>query len=206
MAFSVRGGRTLGACQRWAIRTRIDELQAEVTGLVGSGNAAESHDDPQSRRWAGLDWSPWHDFDAAHQEKLIPATPGLYRFRSPGVPGLLYIGENGARGGRAARLDDFARGRRRHTPDYYLNWRANGLARRPHGGHYAAPYIRQAEEATGHTAEISWAREEYPDGAERKAAETRLLAAYRAAMGGSPPVQHGGRGMAEWLSQRECRE
>lgn len=173
-----------------------------MTGPVTSRDDADRHDDPQSSRWAGLHWSPWHDLDAAHQEKLIPATPGLYRFRVPGVPGLLYIGESGARRGRAARLDALARGRRRHSPGYYLNWRANGLARRPHRGHYAAPYIRQIEEATGCTAEISWARDEHPDRAERKAAEVRLLAAYRQATGGDPPVQHGGRGMAEWLSQR----
>jgi hypothetical protein len=65
---------------------------------------------------------------------------------------------------------------------------------------------RQAEEATGRTVEISWAREEHPDDADRKAAEARLLATYRKATGGDPPVQHGGRGMAKWLSQRERRE
>jgi len=165
---------------------------------------AVSHDDLQSRRWAGLDWSPWHDFDDAHREKLIPATSGLYRFRSPGVPGLLYVGESGARGGRAARLDDLARGRRRRTPGYYLNWRANGLAKRPHRGHYAAPYIRQTEEATGRTVEISWACEQHPEKAKRRAAEARLLAAYRDATGGDPPIQYGGRGMAQWLRQRSA--
>jgi hypothetical protein len=185
---------------------RINEVQAEVTGLAASGSATGSHDDPQSRRWAGLAWSPWHDFDAAHQKKLIPATPGLYRFRAPGIPGLLYIGESGARGGRAARLAALARGRCRHSPDYYLNWRANGIAKRPHRGHYAAPYIRQAEEATGRTVEISWTRDEHPDDTQRKAAEARLLAMYRHATGGDPPVQNGGRGMAEWLSQRKRRE
>jgi len=177
-----------------------------MTGPLVSSYAAGSHDDPQSTRWAGFDWSPWHNLDVAHREKLIPATPGLYRIRVPGVPGLLYIGESGARGGRAARLDDLARGRRRHSPDYYLNWRANGLMTRQHRGHYVAPYIRQAEEATDCTAEISWARDEQPDHSERKDAEARLLAVYGQTTGGDPPVQHGGQGMAEWLSEHQRRQ
>src|ERR1022692_4299588 len=40
---------------------RIKEVDAEMTGLGASDGAAKSPDEPQSRGWAGLDWSPWHD-------------------------------------------------------------------------------------------------------------------------------------------------
>jgi hypothetical protein len=53
---------------------------------------------PQAPDWGGLSWSEWHDFDEAHRGDLIPATPGLYRFRTRDEPGLLYIGESGAAG------------------------------------------------------------------------------------------------------------
>jgi hypothetical protein len=95
---------------------------------------------PQSARGGGLSWSPWHNFDKARCEHLIPSTSGLYRFRSWGQPGLLYIGESV---GRWARLDDLARA----PPPLgrlYLNWCANGLAKRPHRGHYPAPYFHSA--------------------------------------------------------------
>lgn len=56
--------------------------------------------DPQSTDWGGLAWSTWHDFDRARDERLIPATPGLYRFRVVREKsGLLYVGESGAAGG-----------------------------------------------------------------------------------------------------------
>jgi hypothetical protein len=82
---------------------------------------AGSADDPQALTWGGLSWSRWHDFDQARDDRLIPDTPGIYRFRAAGEPGLLYIGESGAAGGRWARLGDLARGRKRHPADYYLN-------------------------------------------------------------------------------------
>lgn len=91
--------------------------------------------DPQAADWGGLHWSEWHDFDEAHRGGLIPDTPGVYRFRAQDEPGtLLYVGETGQKGGRWARLDDLARGRNRHPPSYYLDWRAAGLSKRPHRG------------------------------------------------------------------------
>src|ERR1022692_3038899 len=106
-----------------------------------ASDATGTDDDPQTADWGGLSWSDWQDFDKAHQGNLIPASSGIYRFRARDEPGLLYIGESGEAGGRRARLDDLARGRRRHTANYYLDWRAAGLAKRPHRGHYAAPYF-----------------------------------------------------------------
>ena len=47
--------------------------------------------DPQAPEWGGLSWSGWQDFDLAHRGKVIPATPGIYRFRARDEPGLLYI-------------------------------------------------------------------------------------------------------------------
>ncbi len=158
-------------------------------------------DDPQAADWGGLAWSLWQDFDEAHRGKVIPATPGIYRFRAQDEPGLLYIGESGNARGRRARLDDLARGRKRHPPEFYLNWRAAGLAKRPHRGHYAAPYVRQCEDAGCHV-EVSWAMEEHPDKTERRAVEGRLIQLHREVMSVDPPIQHGGRGVAAYLERR----
>ena len=158
-------------------------------------------DDPQAADWGGLSWSQWQDFDEAHREKVIPATPGIYRFRARGEPGLLYIGESGNADGRRARLDDLARGRKRHPPEYYLNWRDAGLTRRPHRGHYAAPYVRQCEDAGCHV-EVSWALEGHRDKTDRRAAEERLIQLHREVMGFDPPIQHGGGGVAAYLEKR----
>ena len=149
----------------------------------------------------GLSWSEWQDFDEAHRGKVIPATPGIYRFRARGEPGLLYIGESGDVKGRRRRLAALARGRKRHPPEFYLDWRAVGLLKRPHRGHYAAPYIRQCEDA-GCRVEVSWAVEEHPGETERKAVEARLIQLHREAMSIDPPVQHGGRGVAAYLEKR----
>ena len=163
-----------------------------------TGDVAPAVDDPQAPGWGGLSWSGWLDFDKAHRGNLIPATPGIYRFRTRDEPGLLYIGESGAAGGRRARLDDLARGRKRHPPEFYLNWRAAGLAKRLHRGHYAAPYVRQCEDA-GCQVEVSWALEEHPDKAARQAVEARLIRLHREVMGVDPPIQHGGRGVVAYL-------
>ena len=60
-------------------------------------------DDPQAAEWGGLHWAGWHDFGQAHRDRLIPPTPGVYRFRVQDEPAmLLYIGETGQKGGRWA--------------------------------------------------------------------------------------------------------
>jgi hypothetical protein len=165
------------------------------------GEVTPTASDPQAADWGGLSWSQWQDFQDAHRGRVIPATPGVYRFRARGEPGLLYIGESGAAKGRRGRLDDLARGRTRYPPEYYLNWRAAGLTKRPHRGHYAAPYIRQCEDSGCHF-EVSWALEEHSDETERKEVEVRLIQLHREAMGIDPPIQHGGRGMTAYLEKR----
>jgi hypothetical protein len=173
--------------------------------MTGDGEVRPTAGDPQAADWGGLSWSQWQGFDEAHRGKVIPATPGIYRFRARGEPGLLYIGESGGRTGRRGRLGSLARGMRRHPADFYLNWRAAGLAKRPHRGHYAAPYVRQCEDA-GCQVEVSWALEEHPDETERKAVEERLIELHRQARGADPPIQHGGRGVAAYLEKRRANE
>ena len=172
----------------------VRRMTDDIAGKAGGPHAAD---------WGGLCWSEWHDFEEAHCGNLIPATPGIYRFRARGEPGLLYIGESGKAGGRRARLGDLARGRKRHPASFYLNWRAAGRARRPHRGHYAAPYIRQCED-DGCRVEVSWALEEHPEQTERRAVEARLILLHRETMGADPPVQYGGRGMAAYLGRRRA--
>jgi len=166
-----------------------------------TGGITSAVGDPQGPEWGGLSWSEWLDFDEAHRGKLIPATPGIYRFRARGEPGLLYIGESGEAKGRRGRLDDLARGMGSHPASYYLSWRAVGLAKRPHRGHYAAPYMRQCEDAGCHV-QVSWALEEHPDETERKAVEARLIQLHHEAMGIDPPIQHGGQGVSAYLEKR----
>jgi hypothetical protein len=146
-------------------------------------------------------WSGWHDFDQAHSASLIPPTSGLYRFRAREDTGLLYIGESGARKGRRSRLGAMARGMMRHPPDYYLHWRDAGLPRRPHRGHYAAPYLRQCRDA-GCRIEVSWSIGEFTDDGERLRTEDRLIGLHQQVTGWDPPAQHGGRGMDAYLARR----
>lgn len=158
--------------------------------------------DPQAANWGGLSWSGWHDFDDAHCHGLIPATPGIYRFRARGEAGLLlYIGESGAKRGRRSRLGALAQGRKRHPPSFYLDWRAAGLTKRPHRRHFAAPYFRQCEDAGCHV-EVSWALKEHPDKDERRSVEERLIQLHHEVMGIDPPIQHGGQGVAAYLERR----
>jgi hypothetical protein len=168
-----------------------------VVGMTGTV------DNPQAANWGGLSWSPWHDFDEAHRRDLIPVTPGIYRFRARDEAGLLYIGESGDAGGRRARLDDLARGRKRHPASFYLDWRAAGLPKRPHRGHYAAPHFRLCEDAGCHV-EVSWALTEHPDKTERRALEARLIHLHREATSFDPPIQHGGRGVDAYLEKRRA--
>jgi hypothetical protein len=63
-----------------------------------TGDVAAAAGGPQATDWGGLSWSGWLDFDEAHHDHLIPATPGIYRFRVRDEPGLLYIGESGQPG------------------------------------------------------------------------------------------------------------
>ena len=159
--------------------------------------------DPQAPDWHGLAWSEWQDFDEAHRARAIPTTPGIYRFRARGEPGLLYIGESGERKGRRARLGRLARGMQRHPPEFYLDWRAAGLTVRPYRGHYAAPYMRQCKDE-GCQVEVSWAKDEHPDKAERRAVEERLIQLHREVIGIDPPIQHGGTGVAAYLGKRHA--
>jgi hypothetical protein len=170
-----------------------------------TGGMTPAPGDPQAADWGGLPWSQWQDFDMAHRGRVIPATPGIYRFRARGEPGLLYIGESGGRTGRRGRLGRLARGMRRHPADFYLNWRAAGLAVRPHRGHYAAPYLRQCQDA-GCRIDVSWALQEHPYVTERRNTEERLIRLHREAMGIDPPIQHGGRGAAAYLEKRRANE
>ena len=147
--------------------------------------------DPQSADWGGIGWSQWHDLDHARDKRLIPQTAGLYRFRSQGEDGLLYIGESSA---RWTRLDDLARARHRHAADYYLKSLGDP-------GHSSAPYFMLCEEA-GCKIEVSWALDEDPDRVHRQGTEARLLRLYRKVTGEYPLVQHGGKGVGAYLKRR----
>jgi hypothetical protein len=155
------------------------------------GHDADGPSDLQAADWAGLSWSSWHDLDEARDKRLIPMTPGLYRFRAEGEPGLLYIGESGQRWGR---LDDLARARRRHTADYYLQ----GLG---DPAHSSAPFFMICEDAGCHV-EVSWALEEHSNREARRVVEAQLIRLHRETMGYDPPIQHHGNGVDAYLRRR----
>jgi len=67
-----------------------------------TGDITGTADDPQVADWGGVSWSGWLDLDKAHRGDLIPATPGIYRFRARDEPGLLYISARAGRQGVGA--------------------------------------------------------------------------------------------------------
>ncbi len=109
------------------------------------------------------------NFDEAARGHNIPATPGLYRFRAQGQVGLLYIGEGV---NRRRRLKTSSRARRR-DPALYLDWVAG--TKRPHRGHYCAPYLRQCEDAASAYSEVSWTLETFEDRRQRRAIEDKVI-------------------------------
>jgi hypothetical protein len=155
--------------------------------------------DSQAEDWGGLSWSAWCAFDEAVHEGQIPSTGGIYRFRSRGEPGLLYIGEGG---NRSRRLRTLARMRRRHPAAYYLAWPSG--TKRPHRGHYAAPQLRRCDD-DGCVVEVSCAIDVHADRAARRSVESRLIRQHFDEVGHEPPCQHGGSGMTAYLAQREYR-
>ena len=150
-------------------------------------------DDPQAADWGGLSWSEWHAFDQAVAEDRIPASGGIYRFRSRGEPGLLYIGEGADRRRRLRTLERHSTAR---PARYYLVWTAG--TKRPPRGHYAAPYLRLCRDAAC-IVDVSWAIPVHADQADRRQVEACLIRQHHDEAHGDPPWQHGGRGMASYL-------
>ncbi|HUY45904.1 MAG TPA: nuclear transport factor 2 family protein [Streptosporangiaceae bacterium] len=151
--------------------------------------------DPQADDWGGLSWSGWRAFGQAVTEDWIPSTGGVYRFRSRGEPGLLYVGEGA---GRRRRLRTLELHSKAHPARYYLEWPAE--TKRPHRGHYAAPFLRLCRDA-GCVVDVSWANGVHADRADRRAVEARLIRQYHDETHGDPPWQRGGRGMPAYLAR-----
>ncbi len=171
---------------------RMDDQSPRPSGTTSHGETTV-----QSRQWAGLTWSPWMNFDEAARGHNIPSTPGLYRFRGHGQVGLLYIGEGV---NRRRRLKTLNRARRM-DPAFYLEWTAG--TKRPHRGHYCAPYLRQCEDAASACSEVSWTFETFEDQSERRAIEDKVIAQHVEEVGAAPPCQHGGAGLAHYLATLE---
>jgi hypothetical protein len=152
--------------------------------------------DPQANDWAGLSWSGWYAFDLAVADDRIPASGGIYWFRSRGEPGLLYIGEGANRRRRLRILELRSKA---HPASYYLDW-PDGT-KRPHRGRYAVPFLRMCRDV-GCVVDVSWANDVHADQVDRRAVEARLIRQHRDVGQCDPPWQHGGRGMAAYLARR----
>lgn len=154
----------------------------------------------QADNWGGVSWCGWHVFDQAVAKDRIPANGGIYRFRSRGESGLLYIGEGADRQQRLLRLEKYSRA---HLVRYHLEWPDGGP--RPHRGHYAAPFLRLCRDV-GCVVEVSWTVDVYRELESQKALETCLIRQYYDEAHSYPPRQFGGRAMAAYLVGRQLRE
>lgn len=161
------------------------------------GVAFSTVSDPQVDSWGDVSWCEWDAFDQAVTENRIPASGGIYRFRSRGESGLLYIGE-GADVRR--RLQTLEKHSRAYPARYYLEWRAGSP--RPYRGHYAAPFLRLCRDA-GCVVEVSWTIDVHAERGSRRALETYLIRQYYDEAHSYPPWQFGGRVMAAYLVERQ---
>lgn len=151
----------------------------------------------QADSWGGVSWCGWDVFDQAVAEDRIPASSGIYRFRSRGESGLLYIGEGADRRQRLRLLEKYSRA---HPARYYLEW-PDGSPR-PYRGHYAAPFLRLCRDI-GCLVEVSWTIEAHAEPESRKALETCLIRQYYDEAHSYPPWQFGGRAMAAYIVERQ---
>jgi hypothetical protein len=154
----------------------------------------------QADSWGGVFWCGWEAFDRAVIENRIPESGGIYRFRSHGESGLLYIGEGANRRQRLKKLETYSKAR---PARYYLEWPTG--TPRPHRGHYAAPFLRLCRDI-GRVAEVSWTIGVHPERGSRKALETYLICLYYDEVHSYPPWQFGGRAMAAYLVERQLGE
>lgn len=139
-------------------------------------------------------WAPWQKFDEAAVTGAVPATPGIYRFRTQGEPTLLYIGIGG---NRRRRLRTLRRWSRMGSQAFVKRLGE----KRPFRGHFAAPALARCEEAGCHV-EVSWSLDTFPDRREREAVERALIALHLRETGLDPAWQHGGRGVRQYLAAR----
>lgn len=152
--------------------------------------------DPASKSWGDLNWSPWTPFDRAVDEQLIPATPGIYRFRTGGEATLLYIGIGA---NRRRRLHTLWRWSRKGSAAFRLR----PGEKRPFRGHYAAPALARCEEA-GCRIEVSWSAEAISDKQKREDVEAGLISRHSQDAGFVPPWQGGADGLGTYLAGRNA--
>jgi hypothetical protein len=161
------------------------------------GVAFSTVSDPQADNWSGVSWCVWDAFDLVVTDNRIPASGGIYRFRSRGESGLLYIGEGADVRRRLLTLEKHSKA---CPARYYLEWRVG--SRRPHRGHYAAPFLRLCREV-GCVVEVSWTIDVHAERGSRKALERYLIRQYYDEAHSYPPWQFGGRAMAAYLVERQ---
>ena len=154
--------------------------------------------EPADEQWAGMRWAPWQEFDdaavAVAVASAVPASPGIYRFRTHGEQNLLYIGIGADRRRRLRTL------RRWSRKGSHAFMRRLG-EKRPFRGHYAAPALARCEEA-GYCVEVSWPLGIFPDRQERENVERTLIEQHRRETGKDPAWQYGGRGVESYLANK----
>lgn len=142
--------------------------------------------DVQSVSWDGHAWSEWYTLDIAiaARSAQAPDTPGLYRLRCHGHPGLIYIGETG----------DSLRGRFRQlrkATHYAAQGKYIALGKAGGPPHVAGGCVWK-HECAGLAVEVSWVEAPNLDKRDRKGVECELIAAYRKARGDNPACQFAG--------------
>jgi len=124
--------------------------------------------DPQAADWGGLSWSPWTDLDQAVRDHLIPATAGLYA----SAPAMTRACSTSEKASTAAGCGLWHG--RCEAPGELLSRLA---CRRSHQAPASRPLCRPVPRRchdAGCVIEVSWAGQEHPDRAQRRAKEADL--------------------------------
>lgn len=156
-------------------------------------------DSPQATHWAGLSWNSWCSLGDADQRGEIPATAGVYRIRSVGDPGLLYIGQSAT---LRRRLHNLAMGLKHH-PDPADRVSLPG-ASTEYRGHSARPAIARCV-AAGCEIQVSWSGGGLDDAVLRRRVEAAPIAQHQVELGWRPPCDDQGAGVEAFLARRARR-
>lgn len=158
------------ATQRSAMETRTLDVPGTLTRL---------EPEPQSPNWMGLDWSRWFDLrDRKTLRNELPRRPGLYRVRHSELPGLMYVGESGSKGGVRQRVG------------LGLSAGVNSSGQQTGDKHGAARALRQVTDLVGGEIEVSVTTPSISSNQRhRRAIESTLVAICRREVGWTPMIQ-----------------
>lgn len=152
---------------------------AETRTLDVPGPLTRLEPEPQSATWMGVGWSKWFDVrDSEALRRQLPRRPGFYRVRHSELPGLMYVGESGSKGGVRQRVG------------LDLSNSMTKSDRQTGGKHSAALPLQRIVEVAGGRMEVSVTTPPISSNRRhRSAIEATLVAICRRETGRTPLVQ-----------------